>query len=589
MFCLQNFRLPKGAASLRTLIGVFISLMLVGSVAAAATHPVPSIDVPLSPNKTVPGHASLLLTVRGSGFDLASVVNWNGSALTTNHPSLDELTAVVPAADLVSAGSAFVTVANPAPGGGTSNVVLFQIAQQLPRTIFESLPRLHLNAEPEALITADFNHDGKLDMATVTGPNGTVSILLGNGDNTFQPAVDYSNIGLSGDATSIVAGDFNGDGNSDLAVGTGDGLSSGGVYVLLGNGDGTFQAPTVVQNAHGSISALAAGDFNGDGKLDIVAGYGEGDSGFLSVALGRGDGTFRAFIDHAAGVHNTSIVLGDFNHDGKLDVAAADSLGSDASVLLGNGDGTFAAPMVFDGDDLFPSGLAAADFNGDGNLDLALSLNFGVSIFLGHGDGTFGGGTNYACGSQPLTPSLASGDFNGDGKVDLVLPCNGNVSLLYGNGDGSFAPPVLTSLSGTFPQALTTGDFSRDGLLDVVVALAAGNIGVTVFPQATLSVTPAAGVFFPNTAVGSSSGPRQITLRNFGATTISLGSITLTGTNPGDFSLLNACGSSLGSRQSCTVGVTFQPTTTGVREAAVSIVNQTTGASVTVNVAGKGI
>src|SRR6266478_5495755 len=217
---------------------------------------------------------------------------------------------------------------------------------------------------------------------------------------------------------SVIAADFNGDGKLDLAVA---GKSANMVSILLGKGDGTFGAATDFGVGNGPVS-VAAADFNGDGKPDLaVANH---DSNTASVLLGKGDGTFGTKTDFVTGALPVFIATGDFNADGKLDLAVANHDSNTASVLLGKGDGTFGPKTDFV-TDTGPISVTAADFNGDGKMDL-LTGNIGyyfgyyptVSLFRGNGNGTFGPRADFPTGSTPV--SVATGDFNGDGNLDVA-------------------------------------------------------------------------------------------------------------------------------------------------------------------------
>jgi hypothetical protein len=315
---------------------------------------------------------------------------------------------------------------------------------------------------PTSLVAGDFNGDGRLDLATANASSNEVSVLLGNGDGTFQTQVRYA----AGDSpVSLVVGDFDRDGRPDLAVSNG---ASNDISVLLGNGDGTFREQTPGGFPAGSFpKAAVTGDFNGDGRLDLaVANLASND---VSVLLGNGDGTFQPESRVAVGAGPGSIVAGDFNGDGRLDLAVAGRYSNDVTVLLGNGDGTFQERGPYAVGD-YPTSLVAADFNGDGRLDLATAnLNSGdISLLVGNGDGTFQHEVRLAGGDSPV--SLAAGDFNGDGRPDLAVANlnSGDVTVLLGNGDGTFREKGQFA-AGIALTSISTGDFNGDGRLDLAV------------------------------------------------------------------------------------------------------------------------
>jgi len=260
---------------------------------------------------------------------------------------------------------------------------------------------------------------------------------------------------------AVAVGDFNGDGRLDLAiVNVTEGF--GYISVLLGNGDGTFQAAVNYTIGNNHPGFVAVGDFNGDGKLDLAVSNSDPDN--LLILLGNGDGTFQEAVSYNAGICPGSLVVGDFNGDGKLDLAVANSARladpGGISVLLGNGDGTFQAAVHYTtGSD--PRSVAVGDFNGDGKLDLAVGYftDPNVSVLLGNGDGTFQAAQNFPV---IYSDSVAVGDFNGDGKADLVVA---DGSVLLGNGDGTFQSAQRYSFGG---GSVTVGDFNGDGKLDVV-------------------------------------------------------------------------------------------------------------------------
>lgn len=327
-------------------------------------------------------------------------------------------------------------------------------------------------ASPVAVVAGDFNGDGKLDLATANSGDNTVSVLIGNPDGSFQPHVDYK---VGGFPSAIASGDFNGDGKLDLAVTSYDGT----VSILLGNGDGTFQVAGNYQAASAPDS-IAVGDFNGDGKTDLAVANSGSNS--VSVLIGRGDGTFNAPIDYLVGGGPISIVTGDFNNDGKLDVAVANSGDGTVSVLLGIGNGTFRPAISSNASSYYATvaSIAAADFNGDGKLDLVVG-GTAVSILLGNGDGSFQ--APVGVGGGGCSAAVAVGDFNRDGKADVVTssgPYGNPLAALLGNGDGTFQlVPALYGgpciyLNPVLPS-LAVGDFNGDGGLDVAVTNASSN------------------------------------------------------------------------------------------------------------------
>ncbi|OAI50295.1 hypothetical protein AYO44_05775 [Planctomycetaceae bacterium SCGC AG-212-F19] len=266
---------------------------------------------------------------------------------------------------------------------------------------------------PNGFVVADFNHDGKADIAVGNYYDNAVSVLLGNGDGTFQAAVNYA-VG-SGPANEMAFGDFNGDGNLDLATAN---QNDGTVSVLLGNGNGTFQ-PAVTYAAGPGSDGIVAADLNGDGKLDLAVANYSGNN--ISVLLNQGNGTFAAPVTYNVGANPWYIEKGDFNHDGTIDLITADSGGGTVSVLRGNGDGSFAAAVQYTVGG-FPDGIAVADLNGDGNLDLAVS-NYSTndaSVLFGNADGTFQAARSVDAGAGSGPNGITAADFNGDGKIDIA-------------------------------------------------------------------------------------------------------------------------------------------------------------------------
>jgi hypothetical protein len=284
----------------------------------------------------------------------------------------------------------------------------------------------HLSAAPYYLSANDFNRDGKLDLAAVNPYAANISILLGKGDGSFEPAVDYAVGRFPG---HIRAADFNRDGWLDLAVLGGN----SDVDVFLGNGNGTFQNPTsyVFPQAPG---VLAAADFNGDGKVDLIVAIRSNKT--VSVMLSNGDGTFQTPISSSSsaaanGSGPYSMVPGDFDRDGKLDVALSDEY---LKILKGNGDGTFKAPSFNYLLRNTSPDLKTTDFNGDGKLDLVSAGVFSsqaLQIVLGNGDGTFQDAGDQVTGNSSLSVVVA--DLNGDTRPDLTANINSQLTVALVN------------------------------------------------------------------------------------------------------------------------------------------------------------
>ena len=323
----------------------------------------------------------------------------------------------------------------------------------------------------------DLNGDGKQDMVavmnnTTNNTDASIGVRMGNGDATFGAFTLYPTGGVF--ARFLDFGDVNGDGMLDV-VATNDG--SPFVSLFLGNGNGTFQSAV---NTPSLISGLGltVRDINNDGRADAVVPH---FSGFISVLIGQADGTLgtaTTFSTGAGGPFGSAV--GDLNGDGNLDVATANFSFGNMSVLLGNGLGGFGAPTVLP----MAAGswdVELVDLNGDGRLD-AITGNQNannITVRLGNGNGTFGNPAAFSTGGGgPRT--VAVGDVNNDGKLDVVVPhiSSGTIGVLVGNGNGTFAFPI-TFATGINPNQATIADLNGDGLLDLSSADAAsGSISV---------------------------------------------------------------------------------------------------------------
>jgi hypothetical protein len=343
--------------------------------------------------------------------------------------------------------------------GGTSGAVSIRLG--LGDGTFQVPQHIDVGNEPNGLTAADFNHDGRLDLAVANdGKPGGTSILMGLGDGTYQPQAKFA----SGISTAVAWADFNGDGRPDLVTANYDpDTATGDITILLGLGDGTFQAP--IHYAVGGFPiALLVADFNGDGKADIAVVNNLSNN--ISILLGNGDGTFHPAVNYEVGTSPRAIALGNFNGDKYWDLAVANSGSNDVSILMGAAGGTF-EPAVDLPVGSSPVGIVTGDF-GNGLPDIA-TVNSGsnnVSVLMNQGGGNWASQVRYPTGAQPA--AIVAGDFNGDGKLDLATANSGSnsVSILTGLGGGAFAAPVSIPV-GQSPTALIAADLNGDGRLDV--------------------------------------------------------------------------------------------------------------------------
>jgi len=457
-------------------------------------------------------------------------------------------------------------------------------------------------------VAADFNGDGNPDVMTFS--SSKVAVTLGNSHGVLGTPI------ITTPPQSIAwaaAGDVNGDGKADLILSAQTNTTHGEMAVLLGKGNGTFGSQVTYSTGDTTYpGVITLADVNKDGKLDIIETNGDNT---VSVLLNTGKGKFGTPIVFSGG-NGGLIATGDFNKDGKLDLAINDWNNNSIDIFLGNGNGTF-QPLVAYPVVNHPEWIAVGDFRNNGKLDLATGgysvtggefSSSGLAILLGNGDGTFGSATYYSTyptGSpDDDADSGVVADVNLDGIPDLVVtfratnldfgPCcdqstDVGLGIFLGNGDGTFTfenpegelglagGPFLVG-TGSLGGGIVAADFNSDGAVDAAV-LNEHNFGggygqayttMLLNRTAPVSVSPLS-VKFASYSVGTASPAGTVIVTNDQASTLSITSVTLGGTDPGDFSDTSGCKSTLLPGADCTISITFKPTQTGSRTASLTI------------------
>ncbi len=475
-------------------------------------------------------------------------------------------------------GDATYASSRAAPVNQTVNVV--------PVIGFNAPVESDLDAQnPTELAIGDFNGDGIPDVALGATPfpnpgprsGPTVDILLGKGDGTFASPSLYSIDISNGHVTDVKTGDFNGDGKTDLLAVVGGG-SGGGLVALLGNGDGTFTEVTTGYNAEGGLCGVA--DFNNDGKLDIAI----ADSGEVVIYFGNGDGTFAPTTTSFVEGPGYGIAIADFNLDGNADFASFTYYGA-LQVFLGNGDGTFRS--AFTTSQNFTPSMAVADFNKDGKPDIAVfsaDFNFYPTVWIlsGNGDGTFNQGPPYTVASTLSIGAsgygnVAVGDFNADGDPDVIvggetfplsMSSSGSLSVRLGQGDGTLGAAVNYTTTAS-PNMMGLADLNGDGATDIFFIPSSASFFTTLGIPSEAPANPT------TTAIG----PNKFTVPVPTGATIGTPVVFTEGVpsdslpNP-DFSLVSdgtTCAA--GATGTCIVDIEFTPRFAGLRRGAFDIVD----------------
>jgi hypothetical protein len=339
------------------------------------------------------------------------------------------------------------------------------------------------------MVKGDFDKDNNEDIIAACAHTESISVLLGNGDGTFELDGSYF---AGGKAPRVAVGRLNSDEYDDLAITRDDWFGDlDAVAIMLGNGDGTFQAP-VDYEAGDYPLGVAVGLFDSDAHADLAVANRRDDD--VSVLLGNGDGTFQAAVSYLAGDNPAEVAVGRLNADLFDDLVVLNETSRDISILLGNGDGTFQAPVAY-GPGNQPHDVAIADFDDDGADDLAVCVSsYYVKIFFGNGDGTFQTPpVAYEVGWVPI--SITARDLDNDTDLDLAVACrqSNDVSILLGNGDGTFELQGLYGV-GADAMCVVAGDFDENGLADL--AAAGQNANAVFVLLGTGYDSPVEGAFF---------------------------------------------------------------------------------------------
>ena len=539
------------------------------------------------PNFTITSGANTTIIPNSPPTNAASMVAFTSSNFTGLF-SVNPTTGIVTITNAKPAGIYPVTVkATNSCGEVTTTFTLTVTDPLCSQSLFTNASDVSVGVNPNSVAIGDFNNDGNQDIATANYASNTgniVSINLGNGTGGFGAT---TNLSTGAGPVFVAAGEFNGDGNQDLAV-VNHGSKS--VSIFLGNGTGSFVANDTIKAGNSPIT-LALGDFNGDGKQDIITGA-TFNTNYVSLSLGNGSGSFSDTTNFIVGLTPISVVTADFNGDGKLDFATANFSSNTVSIMLGNGSGGFSNSLDIPVG-THPNFIVTGDFNRDGKQDIATTneVSNDVSILLGDGIGGMSTGTNISF--VAALSSISTGDFNGDGNQDFAISnvTAGSIMLRLGDGAGHFSGNLSFPV-GAIPRLIAIGDFDNDGKEDMAIANnGSGTVsvrmgGINEINLQGNSISISDGDITPSTTDNTDFGNlscsgafnivKTFAVQNTGTTALQLnsGAITVSGTDAALFSISGiTLPVSLAAGASTTFSVTFTPTSSGTKTATIHINN----------------
>ncbi|CAF3884838.1 unnamed protein product [Rotaria sp. Silwood1] len=340
-----------------------------------------------------------------------------------------------------------------------------------------------IGSTPYALTVGDINKDGRLDVIVANMGTNNVGVFLGYGNGSFASVMTFST-GIGSMPYSVAVADFDDDGRLDIVV---INIGTKTIGILYGYGNGSFAVMVTYLTGENYVpTAVTVGDFNNDSQVDIAVV--NTDANNVGIFLGYGNGSFTKQVTYSTryGTRPYWVALGDFNNDNKIDMVTANHYDNSISIFLGHGNGSFSDVKTYGtGDGAMPMYVTVGDFNNDNKLDVAVVSygTNGIVVNFGLGDGTFLGGDLYSTGTGSEPNTLETGDFNKDGRLDIIVsnPGSDTIGLFLGNDSKPFANVKLGRTGvGSQPQSVALGDFNNDGISDIVVANY-GNNNVGIF------------------------------------------------------------------------------------------------------------